>query len=86
MSIFFDSLVNITLTGPLVRLDFGVNAPVKDADGKEVVQITTTEQVVMPVEGFVRAFGLQEQAIQQLIKSGVLTPRDEAAVATAPKA
>lgn len=76
MAHYFDTLVNVSITGPLIRLDFGLAQQSKTEDGKGAVRLSQIEQVVLPLDGFVRAFGLQQQVIEQLIKSGVLKPRD----------
>lgn len=76
MAHYFDTLVNVTITGPLIRLDFGLAQQSKPEEGKDAVRLSQIEQVVLPLDGFVRAFGLQQQVIQQLIKTGVLKPRD----------
>lgn len=79
MAHFFDALVNISITGPLIRLDFALAQQAKTEDGQDAVRLTNIEQVVMPLDGFVRAFGLQQQVIQQLVSSGVLKQADAAA-------
>lgn len=84
MAHYFDTLVNVSITGPLIRLDFGLAQQSKTEDGKDAVRLSQIEQVVLPLDGFVRAFGLQQQVIQQLIKSGVLKPRDVEQTTNAP--
>lgn len=69
---FADALINIAITGPVVRLDFGVAVPVKTPDGKQEVRVNPTQQVVMPLEGFIRAFGAQENVVKKLIADGVI--------------
>jgi hypothetical protein len=69
---FADTLLNIALTGNLVRLDFGTVVPVPNAEGKQELRATATQQLVMPLEGFVRSFGMQEQLIKKLLADGVL--------------
>lgn len=69
---FADTLLNISITGNLVRLDLGTITPVQTQDSKQELRATPTQQVVMPMEGFVRAFGMQEQIIKKLITDGVL--------------
>lgn len=76
MAHYFDTLVNVSVTGPLIRLDFGLAQPGKTEDGKDAVRLTQMEQLVLPLDGFVRAFGLQQQVIQQLIQNGVLKAND----------
>lgn len=78
MAHFFDALVNVSVTGPLIRLDFAVAQQTKTEDGQDAVRLTNIEQVVLPLDGFVRAFGLQQQVIQQLVNSGVLKQTDAA--------
>lgn len=68
---FADTLLNINVTGNLVRLDLGTVIPVQSQDGKQVLRATPTQQIVMPMEGFVRAFGMQEQVIKKLMADGV---------------
>ncbi len=73
-STFADTLLNVSITGNLVRLDLGTMVPAKNAEGKSGLKATSTHQIVMPIEGFVRAFGMQEQIIKKLIADGVLKP------------
>lgn len=69
---FADTVLNIAITGNLVRLDLGTVTPVQTQNSKQELRATPTQQVVMPIEGFVRAFGMQEQVIKKLIADGVL--------------
>lgn len=69
---FADTVLNIAITGTLVRLDLGTVTPVQSKDGKQELKATPTQQLVMPLDGFVRAFGMQEQVIKKLIADGVL--------------
>lgn len=69
---FADTILNISVTGALVRLELGTVAPTATQDGKQELATTATQQVVMPLEGFVRAFGMQETVIKKLIADGVL--------------
>jgi len=82
---FADTILNIALTGNLVRLDLGTITPSQTQDGKQELRATPTQQVVMPLEGFVRAFGMQENVIKKLIADGVLKaqPQDSAQAPTA---
>jgi hypothetical protein len=73
-SIFADTLLNVSITGNLVRLDLGTMVPVKNAEGKSGLTATSTMQIVMPIDGFVRAYGMQEQIIKKLLADGVLKP------------
>jgi len=72
---FADTILNISLTGPLVRIELGTISQTNTPEGKQEVRATPTQQLVMPLEGFVRAFGLQENVIKKLIADGVLKPQ-----------
>jgi hypothetical protein len=69
---FADTILNIAITGNLVRIDLGVLTPTQTAEGKLEQHPTPTHQIVMPIEGFVRSFDIQERVITQLIESGVI--------------
>lgn len=69
---FADTIVNIAVTGNLVRLELGTVIPAPTQDGKQELRVTPTQQVVMPLDGFVRAVSMQEQVIKKLIADGVL--------------
>lgn len=45
--------INITVTGPLVRLDLGTVLS-QTKDGKQELLATPTQQLVMPLDGFLR--------------------------------
>lgn len=75
---FADALINISLTGPLVRLEFAAAVPSATQDGKQEAKLVPTQQLVMPLEGFIRSFGLQENVIKKLIADGVLKPNQQA--------
>ena len=77
---FADTILNIAVTGPLVRIDLGTVNPVQGKDGKQQFRPTITQQLVMPLEGFARSFGMQESVIKKLIADGVLKtqPQEQA--------
>jgi hypothetical protein len=71
--IFADSIFNISVTGNLVRIDLGVTElGASNVDGKQEVRLVKSEQLVMPLDGFVRAVGIQDQIIRRLINDGVV--------------
>lgn len=72
---FADTILNISLTGPLVRIELGTIIPTATQEGKQEMRATPTQHLVMPLEGFVRAFGLQENVIKKLIADGILKPQ-----------
>jgi hypothetical protein len=69
---FADTILNVSITGNLVRLDLGTVVPTKGKGGAQELRATPTFQLVMPLEGFVRSFGMQEQMIKKLVADGVL--------------
>ncbi|MBF0256769.1 MAG: hypothetical protein HQL47_09995 [Gammaproteobacteria bacterium] len=71
-SSFADTILNITRTGGLVRMDLGTLKPVVDQEGKQTLQAIVTQQLVMPLDGFVRAFEVQEGLVNRLIEEGIL--------------
>jgi hypothetical protein len=67
---FADRLTEITVTGGLIRLEFGtLVTPV--VEGKPP-QFVATQTLVMPLEGFVDAFGTMDAMLKKLTQSGVL--------------
>ena len=72
--IFADAAVNIAITGSLVRIDLGtvIPDPNQQATDKPGVRLNTNQQLVMPLEGFLRLFGMQEQMVKKLITDGVI--------------
>lgn len=72
---FADRIVNVAVTGALVRIEFGVlNRP----EGKdEALQLEPNQVLVMPLEGFVNSFGMLDALMKKLVEDGVLRPRTE---------
>lgn len=69
---FADIIINIAVTGPLVRIDLGTLNPVQSKDGKLEHQPVVNQQLVMPIEGFARSLAMQEQVVKKLVEDGVL--------------
>lgn len=78
MQVFFaDGITNVSLSGSgLVRIEFGAVAPAPKDNGQQQMALTPTQQVVMPMEGFLRAFGTQEQVVKKLMADGIVQRRD----------
>lgn len=66
-NIFADAIGAVHVTGNLVRFDLTSLQPGEGQDQQEI-----TQRLIMPLEGFVNAFNLQEQVIRQLTRNGVL--------------
>ena len=73
-TLFADTAVNISLTGSLIRIELGTVSPSPQQAGEEKPssKLTAHTQLVMPLEGFLRAFGMQEQVVKKLIADGVI--------------
>ena len=70
---FADAAINISMTGSLVRIDFGTVVPASSGDAeKREVKVSHNHQLVMPLEGFLRLYGMQEQVVKKLIADGVI--------------
>ncbi|TWH49537.1 hypothetical protein [Sporomusa sp. KB1] len=69
--IFADGISAVHVTGNLVRIDLMTVQPhLKSDNGQPVVDIS--KRIIMPLDGFVQSFSVQENIIKQLIKAGVL--------------
>jgi hypothetical protein len=67
---FADRLTEITVTGGLIRLEFGtLKTPVPEG---QTQQFVASQTLVMPLEGFVDAFGTMEAMLKKLTQAGVL--------------
>lgn len=82
MQVYFaDGITNISLSGSgLVRLEFGSVEQVPQGESNQPATMKPTQQVVMPLDGFLRAFGAQEQIMKKLIEDGLVKRRDEESV------
>lgn len=78
---FADTLLNISVTGALVRLELGTVVPAAAEGGQQQLVNKPSQLVVMPLEGFLRAFGMQETVVKKLIADGVIKLEQPAASA-----
>lgn len=67
---FADAIGEIALVGSTVRMDLVSLGGEKDDKGQP--KPVFRQRIVMPVEGFVRSFGVMAQVMQQLEKQGVI--------------
>lgn len=69
--IFADNISAIHVTGNMIRIDLITLQPqLKNENGQPVFDVSN--RIVMPLAGFINAFGVQESIIKQLIDAGVL--------------
>ena len=83
--IFSDRVGEISVTGPVIRLDLVSLSPT-EKDEKKQPKPVFRQRIVMPVEGFVQSFALMAQVMQQFEKSGLIRKspaKDEKPVAEA---
>jgi hypothetical protein len=68
--LFADRIVNLSVTGPLVRIEPSVmQFPTAKGQKPQLVQSQT---LVMPLDGFVASFGVMESVMKQLVNDGVI--------------
>jgi hypothetical protein len=73
--IFADAIGGVHVTGNLVRIDLLTIQPhLKSDNGQPVVDIS--KRIIMPLEGFVQSFAVQEDIMKKLIEAGVLQKAD----------
>ena len=66
--VYSDRLVNISLHNGLVRMDLAViTGQVKDKDDKPAQRMEITTQVVMPLDAFANAVGMQDKLLKEVI-------------------
>ena len=71
--IYADALENILVHGGTVRIDLATYSPrEKSVDDRPVLE--PTGRLVMPIEGFVRAFGGIREVVRRLAEDGVIEP------------
>ena len=83
---FADGIGEIVLSGGMVRMDL-VALTGSQRHDEEQPRLEFRQRVVMPPDGFLRSFSAMEDLVKQLIKAGLVKPREgEGAVAgDAPK-
>jgi len=75
--IFADAVSSVHITGNIVRIDLVTLQPhLKSDNGQPVFDIG--KRIIMPLEGFIQSFSIQENIIKQLIANGVLNFNPEA--------
>jgi hypothetical protein len=79
-NLFADHVINIAVTGALVRIELGVQqAPA--AEGQKP-QLVPSQTLVMPLDGFVNSFGMFESIMKKLIETGVVAKQAKPAAAS----
>ena len=74
--IYADAFKNILVHGGTVRIDLAsYSSTEKTIDDQPEVEVTG--RLVMPIEGFVRAFGGIGEVVRQMVEAGVIEPVEE---------
>lgn len=64
---FADQIVNLSVVNGMVRIDLGIVETAADGEnGKRKKRAQVTQRVVMPLDGFVRSFAMQQKLVGQL--------------------
>lgn len=67
---YADGFANIAVTGALVRIDL---SSLKTPGGPDQTpQMEVSQRLVMPLDGFLRAYGLAEQVVQKMVADGLI--------------
>ncbi|NGZ05239.1 MAG: hypothetical protein G8237_02675 [Magnetococcales bacterium] len=67
---YCDTFGNIVVTGNIVRIDLATLDP--NSPDKNNPKLETRSRLIMPVDGFLRSFGMSQQVIDKLVEAGVL--------------
>jgi len=81
--VYADAVGDLTVTGGIVRLDLVSLSPGAQADDKQS-NLVFRQRVVLPLEGFLRSYGLMTQLVEKLSRDGVVQRRDEPVSPTSP--
>lgn len=80
--LFADRVINVAVTGPLIRLELGAMAPPAAEGENPSLQVTQT--LVMPLDGFLASFGMLETVVKKMVADGMLKLRPPAEPFAAP--
>jgi hypothetical protein len=76
--IYADGVSAIHTTGNVIRIDLMTVQPhLKSENGQPVVEVN--KRLILPLDGFIKAFALQEKIMKQLLEAGVVkqtTPQE----------
>ena len=78
--VFADGIGEIVLSGGMVRMDL-VALTGSQRDEENQPRLEFRQRVVMPPDGFLRSFSAMEDLVKQLIKAGLVKPREGEAAA-----
>jgi hypothetical protein len=70
--LYSDGFANIVVTGTIVRIDLMALVG-QDAEGKP--KFEARRRLVMPLDGFLRSYGMADDVVNKLQKAGVINRR-----------
>lgn len=74
--IFADAISAVHITGNMVRIDLMTLQPhLKSENGQPVFD--SSKRIIMPLEGFIQSFAIQENMVKQLIEARILKRTDD---------
>ena len=66
--IFSDRIVGLSVQNGLVRIDLAtVAGPAKTKEGKDGLKMDITHQLVIPLDGFMAGFAMQEKLAKEMV-------------------
>ena len=71
--IFADRMLNVAVTGPLVRIELGT-MQMPTGEG-QTPQLQATETLVLPLDGFLASYSMLESVVKKMLADGMVTPR-----------
>ncbi len=78
---FSDRIVNIAVTGPMIRIEFGTL--VLPAGEGATQKLVPSQTLVMPLDGFLASFSMLESVVRKMVADGIVKPRPQGEAATA---
>lgn len=85
--IFADTFNGIAVTGNLIRIDLATLVPDTAGGQGNQPRFESNQRLIMPIDGFLRAFALSEDVMKKLLAAGIVTQRGaQPDAATAPAA
>lgn len=79
-SIYADAVGRVFVTGAVVRLEL-MNLIPAAAEGNQM-RAVSSQQLILPMDGFVRSFEAMEQVMARLVENGIVQRRETPQVTT----
>lgn len=76
-TLYADRLLNLSMSNGMIRLEFGIVENYQEGEERKQ-RAETTHRVVLPADGFLRSFAMQQRLVDQLGERAK-TAREQAA-------